>query len=713
VSTRWATAALCLLALSAIFTGGALPAGADVSTAAASTVAAPGAAPELALVSQTQWLTPTAPWFSLALAVAPSAGAAADLRVSVTVYSRIGDGSQLQQATNGTPQKSQLGRISSIPVTANTDNAAGTVASFSATTCLTVLPDESATAPTPAPGTTGACPAGGPTVVLGCTPGTGPCDDVYPVSVALLRNGSSSPLSRFTTFLTYEEPGVAVAPNTGGPLRVGLIVPVQHRAVGSSTAATASRANTESLTALLAAHRNVPATLDVAPTTAADLLLSGGKTGAHALKQLAELTTAPGPDQLLAPSLVPVNLAALVGAGLTTELPLQVARGAQVLRAAALHPTAGPWVEADAAFSSADGANLTAGLHAVGATQLVVGEAALAPTNDQSGLTFAQPFDLSLGRGGNVTAAVADSQLDAGFTAHPLNPVLAANQLLAGLSFIHFENEFEMDPRGVVLVPPSDWHPSAPFVSTLLSGLANTQIVSPVTLAQFLSQVPVGGNGEPSTRHLQSGPGVGRGGITTTASARIITSRAQLNSLTAATAGHPAQMSTLSDGLLGTESASLTPATRSVALTAYDHQWSALLATVSLAVERTVTFTSRTASIPITVLSSAPFNLRVVLSLSSDKFTFPSGSSRALTLDHATTSVRVPARARTSGDRLPVDVTLRTPDGGLTIARTVFTVHSTEISIVGVVLTVLAGLVLLAWWGRTWRRSRQRRPRAH
>ena len=71
------------------------------------------------------------------------------------------------------------------------------------------------------------------------------------------------------------------------------------------------------------------------------------------------------------------------------------------------------------------------------------------------------------------------------------------------------------------------------------------------------------------------------------------------------------------------------------------------------------------------------------------------------------------AQARTSGDRLPGRVTLRTPDGGLVISRAVLTVHSTEISIVGVALTVLAGLVLLVWWVRTWRRSRRRRPRAH
>jgi hypothetical protein len=101
----------------------------------------------------------------------------------------------------------------------------------------------------------------------------------------------------------------------------------------------------------------------------------------------------------------------------------------------------------------------------------------------------------------------------------------------------------------------------------------------------------------------------------------------------------------------------------------------------------------------------------VVVTLTSDKFTFPDGNSRKLVLNRPTTSVRVTAQARTSGDRLPIEVTLQTPNGQLTLAHTVLTVHSTAISFVGVALSVLAGAVLVVWWLRTWRRSRRRRPR--
>jgi hypothetical protein len=169
----------------------------------------------------------------------------------------------------------------------------------------------------------------------------------------------------------------------------------------------------------------------------------------------------------------------------------------------------------------------------------------------------------------------------------------------------------------------------------------------------------------------------------------------------------------LSDLLLATENRSFDPARRAAAFAVFIQRFGVEVNLVSLAAQNTITFTSRTASIPVSVLSSAPFPVKVVLSLSSDKFAFPDGNARTLTLDHPTTPVRIEARAVTSGDRLPVEVTLTTPDGQLVIARAALTVHSTSISIVGIALTVVAALVLLVWWARTWRKGRNRRPRAH
>ncbi len=137
---------------------------------------------------------------------------------------------------------------------------------------------------------------------------------------------------------------------------------------------------------------------------------------------------------------MPVNLAAMAGKGLSGEILLQVVRGSEGLRAASLRPGAGPWVDADSNLSSADTGNLTMGLQAARAKQLVLNDGDLASVQSPNGITLSQPFMLSLTHGARVTAAATDSQIDSRFVAHPTDPVLAANQLLASLAFVHFEN---------------------------------------------------------------------------------------------------------------------------------------------------------------------------------------------------------------------------------------------------------------------------------
>jgi hypothetical protein len=443
----------------------------------------------------------------------------------------------------------------------------------------------------------------------------------------------------------------------------------------------------------------------VNPLTVSIIQATRSRAGLRALDQLAALSG----DQVIDQSYVPINVAALSEAGIGNEIGAQVERGDDVLRSAGLRPGGGPWVDTASTFSQGDAGNLASGLQVAGSSQAVVSDSDLAPDN-ASPYTFAQPFTLDLGHGSTIPALAADSALSARFTATPGNPALAAEQLLAGLSFVHFENTFLRSPRGVVVSPPPGWHPSAAFMDALLAGLSGNAALSPVTLDQLFTQVPAGGNRQPAERQLQAGPA--SHGITRSAADRIALDRQELGSFALAVAGHPTNLTTLGDTLLTTEARGLSAAGRSSALSAYAKAFEGTTGQVTLGTEQTVTFTSQRAAIPVTVLSSAPYPVTVVVTLSSDKFTFPDGNTQRLTLIHPTTSVRVTAQARTSGDRLPIEVTLHTPDGQVLIAHTVLTVHSTEISFVGVALTALAGAVLLVWWVRTWRRSRRARLRA-
>jgi hypothetical protein len=675
VSTRWARTALCSLAVAATLL---LTSGLPTGGAGATVPVAPAPLP-LTLLSQTPFVTPTAPWFNISLGTTL---ADSGLHASLTFYGRLDNSSQLQQATSATPTTGVLGRLPDIPFSTVTTTGVPT-----ADVCVTVLPNANASAPSSG---AGSCPSGSSTLTLGCTPYTGICGDVYPVSVALERTGASAPVARFTTFLTYEEP---TAVGQGGALRVGVVVPV---GAGGVTA----------LAGALSDHRDVAISVAVSPAVVEQIEQQHTRDGLHALAELAALDNA----EVLDEPYVPVNVAALSNARIPGEIDQQVGRGDQLLRSAGLKPSGGPWVDTTSSFAQGDAANLATGVQTAGSSELVLSDGDLTAAGVNN-LTFAQPFTLDLSHGVSLPAAASDSSLNAAFTADPGDPVLAAEQLLGGLSFVHYENAFLTDARGVIVEPPTGWRPSAPFMEALLDGLTpGNYALKPVTLSQLFTQVPVGGNREPAVRHLQSGPA--SRDVSSTAADKIAVARQQLSSFTDAITGHPPEVTRLGDQLLETEARALNGGRRTAALAAYDRNFTSQTSQISFAIERTVTFTSRRAAIPITVLSSSPYPVSVVVTLTSDKFIFPNGNTRQLKLDRPTTSVRVTAQARGSGDRLPIDVTLRTANGQLVLARTVLTVHSTAISFVGIALTVLAGAVFLLWWVRTWRRSRRQRLRA-
>src|ERR1700679_3908195 len=100
---RWATRCFGALAVATVLLSAIVPAvggAAGTTTTVPAATAVPGLATApnanntpalLTLRAQTSWVTPAAPWFTLSLGVANRAGAAANLHVEVTYYSRIND----------------------------------------------------------------------------------------------------------------------------------------------------------------------------------------------------------------------------------------------------------------------------------------------------------------------------------------------------------------------------------------------------------------------------------------------------------------------------------------------------------------------------------------------------------------------------------------------------------------------------------------------
>ncbi|MGH9046038.1 MAG: DUF6049 family protein, partial [Acidimicrobiales bacterium] len=285
------------------------------------------------------------------------------------------------------------------------------------------------------------------------------------------------------------------------------------------------------------------------------------------------------------------------------------------------------------------------------------------------------------------------------------DPVLAANQLLANLAFIQSELPGDDPERGVLAMPPADWNPNPSFVGALLGGLTNNPVVTTATVSGFFASVKSGVNDATTTRRLLAGETANT--ISPTEAASLSAARNRIDGFDKAVKGQAAIENQLEDLLLTSESSSLDAAAQRAGIAAFEQHLSAELGGIQV-VKSTVTLTARTASIPITIVSTASYPVRAVLTLSSPKLQFPDGASRSVLIDHPTTPLQIEVRARTSGD-LPLAFTLTSLDGGLVIERGRFTVRSTATSIVGIVLTLVAALVLLAWWARTWRRGRQQR----
>jgi hypothetical protein len=125
-----------------------------------------------------------------------------------------------------------------------------------------------------------------------------------------------------------------------------------------------------------------------------------------------------------------------------------------------------------------------------------------------------------------------------------------------------------------------------------------------------------------------------------------------------------------------------------------------------------VTLTSRNGAIPLTINNGLDYPVQVRVTLDSDKLEFPEGSviDPVQLPPRVPTRVDVPVRARASG-AFKLEATITSPGGSTATALRItsgqFNVRSTAVSGVGLVLTVAAGLFLLLWWGRHFRKTRR------
>jgi len=703
-----ATAAVLATLLLSPVASSAAPSDPAAGATAAAAQTPPDRTPPLVLLSQTSWVAPGQA-FDLKLHVAAGSTPSARLGLSVAVFTCLSSVSGFDQSISsaGASGTRIAGTTAPIPV-----NGLPVVAGGGIDLSMPV--------------TVGAAgsPAGSGGFSIDLTSTGGQCgaypSGVYPVRVQLVDNAAGGQvLAGITTHLVYSEPAAGTQ-----KLRFAVVLPVQTPLTASRTPtpselvarpeaalAPPSDAALAGVTGVVAAlakdEPDVPVTLAASPQTVLTLAATGHQS---TVGQLAALASTPDVHQFASSPYVPVDAPDLVGSGLGGELDLQVARGTQVLTATVDRTTdAGSDATAGhlgAWFTNGGMDDATLGqLQAAGYGELVLPASGVVspPTNGST----VEPFTLPTGRGGAVTAVASSADLASRFTGSPGDPVLAAHQLVAELAQIYYEKPNDTSPRAVVAVAPSGWSDDPTFVDALLSSLAGNPIVQPVTTAEIFATLP----GASCRGGCRLEPTSGGNGLPVR---DIRAQRQRIDGLAGAAPTAKVLTAQLGDLVLAGESSVLRSGQQAAVLDNTAAAVDAQLGQLVVAGDRSITLTSQRGRIPVTIQSSATYPVSASLTLTSDKLLFANGTSEWTTpttlLPSHTNVIYVAVQARASG-LFKMSVALHSPTDGLLLSSGEVSVRSTGSSVVGVVLSVGAVVVLGAWWIRTSRKRQALRKK--
>jgi hypothetical protein len=540
-------------------------------------------------------------------------------------------------------------------------------------------------------------------------PGAG----VYPLEVEL-RDSQELGLARFVTYLVAVTAGpggqpVALTNKLGVAWVWPLATPPGLNPDGSIKATTATALDPAGRlgrqVAELAAHPTVPVTLAPSPETLdnwSSLARSdpGAALGAGTLRAAQQ----GGQDQVLGGPYVPIDLPSLLHGGLGSAADAETAQGqTSVDRFFGAHID-----ERTALALPTDGESIDR-LRSQGVDQVVV--AASAAAAGHSRLTSTSPF--SLEPSANLTAtgplaAVADDDTLASTLTGPGVPALRAQRFLAGLALTALEAPGL--PRADVVVNPDGYDGAAALVDAVLTGLTNNPWLSPTTLSGVYSTVAPAAGGDVRALAPYSPP------APPVSASAYNASSGRLLSFGSLVGPNDPRLLRGERFLLSSVSSAWADAGGSAAahaqLAAVDTTIASFLNGIQIPAPGTITLTARSGAVPITFRNDTGQPIRVLVTLSSHKLDFPSGSTQTIALPTRSTTIRFEVRSRTSGT-FPLAMSVRSADGSLLIAEGRFKVRSTVVSSVGLALAIGAGVFLLGWWVLDIvHRRRRRRPAA-
>jgi hypothetical protein len=530
---------------------------------------------------------------------------------------------------------------------------------------------------------------------------------VYPFSIHVFDAAGKPVAELVTTLLRL---GGTASGTTTSTLAVGVVVPIQADTVpgpdGSPTLDDTAAGQLTETIAAVTGQPGLPLTLSPSPESL-HLLEASGPRGAATV---AALQNRAG-RQVLANPFAPIDTGSWMDSGLVNELDDQYASGTNALQETfASHPS-----EKVAVLDRTVTSTALDHLRTRGVETVVAPSGQLTPlTNGTTNATFASRFEIATGDGTTVGAVAGDDPAALRLT-NGTDPVLAGHQALAELAYLHLADDGAA--RGIAVVVPTATDPRA--LTTFLGGLADANgalsgsigapMVSPVTLDQLFSATATattGGNRPtPLVRGYEADTPAGLGRYPTNLrAARVSLGGLQTLVPTAAELTTPVAETLLSSGARNLDSGG-----RDTMVGAAERSIEDITGEIVVTPEQIVTLTSSSGNVPLNLENRLQYPASVRIVLNSAKLDFPAGSVIEQTIAPAqTTTISLPVETRASG-AFPLTAEISSANGDLPVATTRYTVRSTAISGVGLVLSVGAGLFLLVWWGRHFRTSRRAR----
>jgi hypothetical protein len=544
-------------------------------------------------------------------------------------------------------------------------------------------------------------------IVLPLDPAAGglplPVEGVYPVQLAA-QDATGAELATLVTHLIVppevgdDAPDLAVAPV------VEVTAPTALQPDGTVEL---GRSDVDALAAIvggLAVAPDVPATLSIRPETIDGLLGSPEPLDADLVTELEAATAG---RTVLAEPYVPLDLDGLASAGLLSEVGPQQERGRDVL-SEALGADPADGVLLAPPTLGADGLAVMA---FTGAEGLVIDEDRLEPFPDGViSYSLAQPFVVAVPEDaevddrtpGQVLALAPDpvvmERLDG-----PGSPGLVVSQVLAELALLRLERPSVARTSVLRLTPGL---PGA-TVAQLLRALGTGRPFEAVTLAgAFEHAEPVlDGGGNPVERSLDPAR---PDRISSDTARAVVERRADLGTFTSLVGPDSPLPDLPSRHLLIATEADLGGEARDAHLAAAGAAMAEVAGSVTTPESLAITLTAREGTIPLAIRNDSGVPVRVLIRLRSQRLDFPEGDTIEQELAAGTTRIDIQVRSRATG-AFPLLVDVRTPDGRRSLSTSRYTVRSTAVSGVGLLLSVGAGVFLVVWWARHWRRTRRSR----